>query len=76
MTAAPFVPLALPAPRATASPDANGFQALVPTSAPPAASPARPACEPKLTLERDGDRILLIRIQCGCGEVIEVGCAY
>ncbi len=32
--------------------------------------------EPKVTLERDGDRITSIKIQCGCGHVIELACAY
>jgi hypothetical protein len=32
--------------------------------------------EPRVTLQRDGDRISLIRIQCTCGHVIELSCAY
>ena len=32
--------------------------------------------EPKITLERQGDTITHIRVQCGCGQVIELKCAY
>jgi hypothetical protein len=32
--------------------------------------------EPKITLERDGDVITHIRVQCGCGQVIELKCSY
>lgn len=33
-------------------------------------------CEPRMTLQRDGDRISTIRIQCTCGQVIELACIY
>ena len=41
-------------------------------------APAPPVVtgEPKVTLERDGDRIKCIKIQCGCGHIIELACAY
>lgn len=32
--------------------------------------------EPKITLERNGDVITHIRVQCGCGQVIELKCSY
>jgi len=32
--------------------------------------------EPHLTLQRDGERITNIRIQCGCGQVMELACVY
>ena len=38
--------------------------------------PAHPAGEPRVTLERDGDRVTAIRIQCACGQVIDLACAY
>ena len=34
------------------------------------------AGEPKVTFERDGDRITCIRIKCGCGHTIELACSY
>lgn len=33
-------------------------------------------CEPRLSLQRDGDRIASIRIQCSCGQVMELACVY
>ena len=33
-------------------------------------------CEPRVTLQRDGERVSSIRIQCSCGQVIELGCVY
>jgi len=32
--------------------------------------------EPRVTLQRDGGRVSAIRIQCSCGQVIELTCAY
>lgn len=48
------------------------FEAL-----PPAApAPAPPCGQPTVTLQRTGDTISGIRIQCTCGQVIELQCAY
>jgi hypothetical protein len=33
-------------------------------------------CEPSVTLQRDGDRVSAIRIQCSCGQVVELACVY
>ncbi len=30
----------------------------------------------RITLQKDGERITSIRIECSCGEVIELGCHY
>jgi hypothetical protein len=32
--------------------------------------------KPSVTLQRDGDRVTQIRIQCVCGQVIELDCLY
>ncbi len=32
--------------------------------------------EPKVTLDREGDRIVGIRIECPCGRVTELTCVY
>jgi hypothetical protein len=32
--------------------------------------------EPKITMERQGDVVTHIRVQCGCGQVIELKCEY
>lgn len=42
----------------------------------PSANPKPPPKEPQITLERDGDRITRIKVQCSCGQVIELNCAY
>ncbi len=40
-------------------------------------APASPANhQPRVTLERQGDRISRILITCACGEVIELDCRY
>jgi hypothetical protein len=33
-------------------------------------------CEPHLSIQRDGDRITNIRIQCNCGQTIDLACLY
>jgi hypothetical protein len=33
-------------------------------------------CEPQVSLQREGNRVTGIRVQCSCGEVIELACAY
>jgi hypothetical protein len=33
-------------------------------------------CEPRVSVQRDGDRVSGIRIQCSCGEVIDLACVY
>jgi hypothetical protein len=37
---------------------------------------AKKHCEPQLSMQRDGDRITNIRIQCSCGQVMELACVY
>ena len=32
--------------------------------------------QPVVTLQRDGDVVSRIRIQCGCGQVLDLDCAY
>lgn len=41
-----------------------------------AASGVRQKCEPKVTVERVGDRVTRIQVQCSCGEVIDLSCVY
>ncbi len=44
---------------------------------PGASAPPAPAHgDPTVTLERDGDRITGIRIECSCGRVTELTCVY
>ena len=32
--------------------------------------------QPVVTLQRDGDRVTGIRIECSCGQVIDLACSY
>jgi hypothetical protein len=38
--------------------------------------PSKNCGAPSLTLQRQGDVVAGIRIQCGCGQVIELACVY
>lgn len=83
-----FVPLALPVSsskdpafssislkvraQAPAAPAGGG---LAPMPADPSRSP-EPCSKPVVTLQRKGDNVSGIRIQCGCGEIIELTCLH
>lgn len=58
---------------------AAGFAALVPGPAglgPACTQPNASKGQPTVSLQKDGDRVTHIRIECGCGEVIELECSY
>ena len=38
--------------------------------------PGKKNCEPQVLLQRDGDRVTNIRIQCSCGQVMDLACDY
>jgi hypothetical protein len=40
------------------------------------AQPAKTCSQPTLTLQRQGEIVSAIRIECGCGQVIELACSY
>jgi len=54
------------------------LQSLEPAA--PAAAGAGPGagnmCEPRVSLQCEGDRITNIRIQCTCGQIMDLACAY
>jgi len=33
-------------------------------------------CEPRIAVQREGDRVTSIRVQCTCGQVMELACVY
>ncbi len=33
-------------------------------------------CEPRVTVQRDGDRVTHLRIQCTCGQIMDLACVY
>jgi hypothetical protein len=55
----------------------GAFQSLEPLAPSPTAS-ANPKkiCDPRVAVQRDGDRVTGIRIQCSCGQVMEIACLY
>jgi hypothetical protein len=57
----------------------GGFQSLE-TAMPVAVGMAhhgeKKVGEPRVTIQRDGDRITHLRIQCGCGQVMDLACIY
>jgi hypothetical protein len=63
-TGAPGAAAASELPKAFRSVSANG------------AAASSDGAEPKVTLERKGDRVSRIRIECCCGHVIELDCDY
>ena len=82
----PFDPLPSAGAKAPATP---GTLKVVPKSeAAPAFSPlsanvpshaqhgSNASGKPVVTLQREGERITGIRIECGCGQVIELACSY
>jgi len=77
----PFVTAraAAPAPPAPGAPQlADSAGAFRPLTVGAAAGPEapHPAREPKVALEREGDRVSRIRIECSCGHTIELACTY
>jgi hypothetical protein len=83
-----FVPLtaALPASsgertefRATVLSEPGEVQKFQTVTVPAEGTPPAPRaenCQPQVTVQRDGNRVTGIRVQCSCGEVIELACAY
>jgi hypothetical protein len=78
----PFTPLKLPASPGATDPHAVFKPTKTPGPNPTASSstaanaPSIPADQPKITVVREGDRISQIRIQCVCGQFIEIQCQY
>jgi len=81
----PFVPLTPAAPRSGERPEytvtvlppsahTQTFKLL--ESAHRAAVRPGKTCDPRVSLQRDGDQVSGIRIQCGCGQVIDLACVY
>jgi len=57
---------------------AKSFQSITGALAPvmPSAAPHAAGCEPKVNLQRNGDRVTGIQVQCSCGQVLELSCVY
>lgn len=66
---------------ATGEPAAKkiGFQSLAtPRSATlsGANGPEKKIAEPRVTVQRDGDRVTHLRVQCTCGQIMDLACIY
>lgn len=85
---APFVPLSVAHPKLPVIssgrtepasvpevPTRGGFHAIHAPSEPGRAE-AENCTDPKITLEREGDRVTRIKIQCLCGRNLELACEY
>ena len=85
----PFVPLTVAAGRPGESAEhrvnvvsqPGHTQSFKPLSAvaPPAAGDTthtHKTCEPRVSIQREGDQVTGIRIHCGCGQVIDLACIY
>lgn len=83
----PLIPAASAVPTATADTrlkvlwqpaSTQPFKPLVPAGACPPAAAVRAAAgpPPTVTVQRNGDLVTQIRVQCGCGQVIELDCHY
>ena len=56
---------------------AAAFKPLTPGTAPHSHhSTVTSGAQPLVTLKREGDLVTGIRIQCACGQVIELACSY
>ena len=54
----------------------TAFQSLpVPAPTPLHGGEKKP-CEPRVTVQRDGDRVTHLRIQCTCGQIMDLACVY
>jgi hypothetical protein len=36
----------------------------------------QPCAKPIITLQREGDVVTSVRIQCGCGQIVDLNCVY
>ena len=81
LTAAPVPPERREFRVAVIRPDdaAKHFQSLA-TPAPAAGSATangeKKICEPRVSVQRDGSRVTHLRIQCTCGQTLDLACLY
>jgi len=81
-----FKPLLAASPAPAAPADLFRMKVLPASAAPASFQPIAAACgkppaenapaEPQVSLVRDGDRIIAIRVRCRCGDVMELECVY
>lgn len=52
------------------------FHSLEPLRSPAAATGENKSCEPRVTVQRDGNHVTHLRIQCTCGQIMDLACVY
>ena len=86
----PFVPLTAAATRPGEATEyrvnvvsqPGALQAFKPLTAEASADAGNPAahsgktCDPRVSIQREGDHVTGIRVHCGCGQVIDLACIY
>ena len=51
---------------------ADSFHTLDASAAPG----GKKTCEPRVTIQREAGRITQLRVQCACGQVLDLACVY
>ncbi len=54
----------------------RSLHSLEPATSIPANPDSEKICEPRISLQSDGDRITNIRVQCSCGQIMDLACVY
>jgi hypothetical protein len=52
------------------------FHSLEPLRPATGSGAEKKICEPRVTVQRDGDRVTHLRIQCTCGQIMDLACIY
>ena len=60
----------------TESKSFHSLESTLRTDVPPTATGEKKICEPRVTVQRDNGRVTLLRIQCTCGQVMDLACSY
>ena len=81
LTASPALPerrdfsvTVIPATEKKPEKDFQSLETLHPAT--PAAAEEKKICEPRVSVQRDGGRVTHLRIQCTCGQVMDLACLY
>ena len=54
----------------------HSLEQMLPDSVAAAEADKKKLCEPRVSVQRDGDRVTSIRVQCTCGQVMDIACVY
>ncbi len=75
----PLTPAAITSGGGTTIASSSTFKPLSSPGAAPGGTSGAPgscAAKPAITLQRKGNVVTSIRVQCGCGQVIDINCQY